>query len=117
MILAVAVLNEAEYEWYQHEPVYLGAGGTPEQAAALRHLGDHDEWKNASTLFGDVEQDALVYAVAITRSGKPPTEVQLRLKSALGERELVELTMTICAYNCCSRFLLACDINPPDDED
>src|SRR5436853_5904657 len=36
-IMAIAVLNKAEYEWAQHESEYLKAGGTKAQLAALRN--------------------------------------------------------------------------------
>src|SRR5205814_944382 len=32
-IMAIAVLNKAEYEWAQHEPEFLKAGGTKDQLA------------------------------------------------------------------------------------
>ena len=37
-IMAIAVMNKADYEWVAHEPEFLKAGGTKEQLAALRKL-------------------------------------------------------------------------------
>jgi hypothetical protein len=43
-IVFIGVLNEAEYEWAQHERVCVEAGGTLEQMDAMRNpdvaLGD-----------------------------------------------------------------------------
>src|SRR5712692_9055621 len=36
-IMAIAVINKADYEWAQHEPEFKNAGGTAEQLAALKN--------------------------------------------------------------------------------
>src|SRR5207237_10663336 len=35
-IMAIAVLNKADYEWIQHEPDFVKARGTKEQLAPLK---------------------------------------------------------------------------------
>jgi predicted nuclease with RNAse H fold len=56
-ILAIAVSNQASYQWLQHEPEFLQAGGTGEQLQALRAtLADAEH--NAS-LFDATERAAL----------------------------------------------------------
>src|SRR5689334_1439816 len=37
-IMAVGALNQADYEWVQHEPEFLKAGGTQAQLAALKNV-------------------------------------------------------------------------------
>lgn len=37
-ICCIAVLNKAEYEFYQHEQPWRNAGGTGEQVQAIRHV-------------------------------------------------------------------------------
>jgi len=60
-IMAIAVLNKADYEWVQHEPEFLKAGGTREQLAALKDL------KADPKLFDATELAALQLTIEMTR--------------------------------------------------
>jgi alkylhydroperoxidase family enzyme len=128
VILVVAVLNEAEYEWYQHEPVFFSEGGTKEQASILRTLRSDDgsainilegvetasNFESFNTVFSRLECEAIQLAISITRDIKPHASLKENIKAKIGMTQLVELIGTICSYNCVSRFLVACDIEPPD---
>jgi alkylhydroperoxidase family enzyme len=46
----------------------------------------------------------------MTLDVRVPDEVFSRLKSQFSEQEVVEITATIAAYNCVSRFLVALDV-------
>ena len=104
-ILLVARLNHAPYEFAQHEPVALREGVSPEQIAAL------DAWPDAPC-FGVRERAVLGYTQAMTRDVQVPTPVFDALRPWFNEREIVELTATIAAYNMVSRFLEALDVRP-----
>src|SRR5438128_10537603 len=64
-IMAIAVINQADYEWAAHEPEFLKAGGTKEQLAAVRKLNADPK------LFDETEQAALQLTVEMTRDVKP----------------------------------------------
>jgi len=46
----------------------------------------------------------------MTLSVSVPDEVFAKLKANFSEKEVVEITATIAAYNCVSRFLVALDV-------
>ena len=50
------------------------------------------------------------YTDAMTKEVQVPDEIFAKLKRWFGEQEIVEITATIAAYNCVSRFLVALDI-------
>ena len=60
---------------------------------------------------GEVERAVLAYTDEMTRNVKVGEGVVERLRELLGgEREVVELTVAVAAYNCVSRFLVALDV-------
>jgi len=105
VILLVAVRNRAPYEFLQHEPVAL-AEGVPQ--AKLDALARWEE----SPLFTPRERDVLAYAQAMTLQVQVPQAVFDAARSHFNDRELVELTATVAAYNMVSRFLEALQIEP-----
>jgi len=46
----------------------------------------------------------------MTLDVRVPDEVFAALKDLFSEREVVEITATVAAYNCVSRFLVALDV-------
>lgn len=52
----------------------------------------------------------LAYTDAMTLDVQVPDAVFAELKKSFSEREVVEITATISAYNCVSRFLVALDV-------
>lgn len=99
VILRIAVLNGATYEFEAHRPHALKAGLTEE---ALEHLRDNDLHR-----FGDLEKLALLYTDTMTREIEVPDALFAQLKTAFRPQALVELTATIAAYNMVSRLLVA----------
>ncbi|OZM78091.1 carboxymuconolactone decarboxylase family protein [Pseudonocardia sp. MH-G8] len=99
-ILRVAALNGADYEWRAHEPLGRAAGLTDADLTALR--GDCDPGTLAPRLSA-----ALAYTDAMTAHVTVPDEVFAYLREHFDDREVVELTVTIGAYNLVSRFLVA----------
>jgi alkylhydroperoxidase family enzyme len=52
----------------------------------------------------------LSYTDAMTLSVTVPDDVFANLKNHFSEKDIVEITATIAAYNCVSRFLVALDV-------
>jgi len=98
-IMAIAVLNKADYEWLQHESEFLKAGGTQEQLKALRKLDKKP--------FDAVERAALQLTIEMTRRARPKRATLDAVRKLLPDDQVVELIGTIAGYNMVSRFLLA----------
>jgi AhpD family alkylhydroperoxidase len=102
VILRVAVLNGAGYEFEAHVPHALAAGMSQETIDALR--------KDAVALKG-LESLVLQYTDAMTRDLVVPDALYAELDKAFDVKTLVELTATIAAYNMVSRLLVALRIH------
>jgi len=100
-IMAIAVLNKADYEWAQHESEFLKAGGTMAQLAALRKL------EADPNLFDEKERAALQLTIEMTREVRPKQATIDKVRSLLPDQQVVELIGTIAGYNMVSRFVLA----------
>jgi alkylhydroperoxidase family enzyme len=98
-IMVIAVLNKADYEWAQHEPEFLKAGGTRAQLEALRKLD--------LAPFDKTERAALQLTLEMTRDVKPKQTTINAVRKLLPDQQVVELIGTIAGYNMVSRFLLA----------
>jgi alkylhydroperoxidase family enzyme len=109
-ICFIAVLNEADYEFVHHAPVFLSAGGTEDQLAALR---SPEAAVVDRQLFDDTERATLQLTLEMTRSVKVSDETFAAIRSALAnEQQLVEIVGVIAAYNMVSRFLVAFGVEP-----
>ena len=105
-IIRVAILNNVKYVQRAHGPAYaLKEGLTPEQVDALV------DWKS-STLFSDKQRALLAYVDAMTRNIDVPEEVFSNFRAYQSERQMVEITMLISAYNMLTRFLKALKVDP-----
>ncbi|WP_275293803.1 carboxymuconolactone decarboxylase family protein [Amycolatopsis sp. La24] len=102
-VLRVAALNGADYEWAAHEPVARKEGMTAEQVGALRVDGD-------TALLDERQRAAVAYTDAMTENVSVPEEVFSALHKHFDSREIVELTVTVGAYNLVSRFLVALEV-------
>lgn len=109
-ICYVAVLNDASYELEQHAPIYIAAGGTDQQIAALqRDSIDH-------TLFDPLEVGVLELTRQMTREINVAGETIESLRELLGsEQKVVEIIGVVAAYNMVSRFLVATEITTEFD--
>ncbi|MEU3662435.1 carboxymuconolactone decarboxylase family protein [Streptomyces sp. NPDC032940] len=101
IMLRVAALNRAEFEWGVHHPAYLDAGGSDEKSQALREE-DAD-----STLFNEEERALITLTDQSTRRVEVDADVIEHLKRLFGEAQTVEAVATVAAYNMVSRFLVA----------
>ncbi len=107
----VAVLNGADYEFFHHAPELIAAGGTQEQVDALRRI---DDLAADLSMFSQVEQDAILLTVQMTRDIQVSEHLMQRLHEALGSTQVVELVGTVAAYNMVSRFLIALGVQPEE---
>ncbi|MFJ9380718.1 carboxymuconolactone decarboxylase family protein [Streptomyces sp. NPDC101455] len=108
VILRIAVLNRAPYEWTAHEPEARAAGLDDHHLAALRR----DDVSSHPAL--DARQRrVLAYTDAMTRHVHVPDAVFDALRDDFTDTELVELTATVAAYGMVSRFLVALDVELP----
>jgi alkylhydroperoxidase family enzyme len=103
-IMAVGALNQADYEWVQHESEYLKAGGTQAQLAALKNVAAAAKNDN---LFDEAERATLVLTEEMTRSIKVSDATMKRIRKQLPLDQVIELIGTIAGYNMASRFLVA----------
>jgi 4-carboxymuconolactone decarboxylase len=102
IILRVAVINRAPYEFEAHVPHAL-AGGVPQATIdALRSPG-----LPTDAGLDPAEAVALEYADAMTRDIDVPDALFERVNQHFQDQALVDLTATVAAYNMVSRFLVA----------
>jgi uncharacterized peroxidase-related enzyme len=106
VIMRVAVLTGCDYVLSVHKALYAKpAGVTPEQVDALR------DWRQ-STLFAGRDSALLAYVDAMTRDVEVPDAAFEGIRRHFDDREVVEVTVLIAAYNMHTRFLKALNIEP-----
>jgi 4-carboxymuconolactone decarboxylase len=100
VILRVAVLNRAPYEFAQHEPVAKRAGVSDAKIEALRApaLGD---------AFDEDERAVLALTDTMTRNVQVDDATIAPVLARYDARVVVEIVATIAVYNMVSRFLEA----------
>jgi 4-carboxymuconolactone decarboxylase len=108
-ILRIAALNGAEYEWRAHEPLGRAGGLTDGDIAVLR--GDR-----AADALAPRPAAVLAYTDAMTSQVTVPDDVFARLREHFDDREIIELTVTVGAYNLVSRFLVALEVGTEERE-
>lgn len=111
-ICRVAVLNRAWYEWEQHAPILEASGGiTAEGIEYLRSRPrEAASRKDAEALLDRRHVLVLEYTDAMTVDVVVNDALFAEMKQEFSDREVVEITSTIAAYNCVSRFLVALDV-------
>jgi len=105
IILRVAILNGAAYEFDAHIPHALKAGISQDAINATRLLSPTN-----SKLWTPAQQVALQATDALTRELTISDALFTQIKTHFSEQEQVELFATIGAYNMVSRFLKAFQI-------
>ena len=103
MILRVAVLNRAAFEFDAHVPHALQAGVSREKIDALRD-------PPLSDLFLPLERLVLELTDAMTREVQVPEALMDRLRQHFDAKGLVEVVATVAAYNMVSRLLVALNV-------
>jgi 4-carboxymuconolactone decarboxylase len=103
MILRVAVLNGASFEYDAHVPHALKAGVSAEKIDAVRQ----DE---LSDVFAPLERLVLELSDAMTRRIVVPDELMSRIQHHFDPKGVVEVVATVAAYNMVSRLLVALNV-------
>jgi len=115
IILRVAVLNRATFEFEAHVPSARAAGIADAKMDAVRHwrAESRDAGATGATpgvVFSDDEVLVLELADAMTRDIEVPDGLMERLAKRFDARGVVEVVATVAAYNMVSRFLVALKI-------
>jgi alkylhydroperoxidase family enzyme len=129
VILRIAIINKAPYEWYQHYGEFISGGGTRDEARAL---GRYDAVGDA--LFSALDIALLRYTDSVTKAVRVEDGLYDQVKghfmaAASGAREgegegvdaeadckMVELTALIGGYNMVSRVLVTLEITEEGEE-
>ncbi|HEY7302012.1 MAG TPA: carboxymuconolactone decarboxylase family protein [Xanthobacteraceae bacterium] len=106
VIIRVGYLNRCSYVIKQHVPLLSGAEGlTQEECDALA------DW-SGSAFFSERERTALAFTDASTRDVEVPDGVFNALQPHFSERQILELTVLVGAYNMHTRMCQALAIDP-----
>jgi len=111
VILRIATLNEASYEWLQHEPVGRSEGLTTAQLRAIRLTPPFKASQNVLAVLGPPLSAMMMFTDWSTNTAKVPNHIFAELQKFLNNQQLVEATVTVGGYNFVSRFLLALDVD------
>lgn len=103
VILRVAVLNRAPYEFEAHLSHARSAGLTAAKIEAVKGASRGE--------FAPLEALVLDYTDAMTREVQVPDALFDQVREAFDPTVRVELTATIAAYNMVSRLLAALDVH------
>ncbi len=115
VILRVAALNDADFEWTAHEPIGRRAGLTDVHLQLLRHP-DRTTDPATGAAWTPVQAAVLAFTDASTRGVVVPDAVFAAVRDHLDDRQVVELTGTVAGYAMVSRFLVALEVPPPSGE-
>ena len=106
-ICTVAVETGAAYEWSQHAPEFLAAGGSEAQLLALQA----PDPANNVHAFKAAERAVVALAQAMTRNVQVDAAVFGAVQATLpSPQQQVELVGVIASYNMVSRFLVALQV-------
>lgn len=113
-ISRIAALNHAVHEWDVHAALAVKAGVSRE---TMQVVFEHPAVGRGAERMGEgldtlttEERDVLVYTDQMTVGVQVDEGVSQALKGFLDDAQIVELTATVAAYNCVSRFLVALDV-------
>ncbi|KAJ3995227.1 beta-ketoadipate enol-lactone hydrolase [Lentinula boryana] len=122
MILRVAAINHAAFEWIHHEHVARDAGLTTDQLYVIRDTSSLPSFGNR--ILSPLQTAALAFAHHSTSTVTVPPEITLSLADALRssitsdfddtdsltQDLLVESAAVVASYNMVSRFLVSLDV-------
>ena len=103
MILRVAVLNGAGFEYDAHVPHAEKAGVSKQKIDAVRN-------EQLPDVFAPLERLVLELTDAMTRQVVVPPELMARLQQHFDAKGVVEVVATVAAYNMVSRLLVALNV-------
>jgi uncharacterized peroxidase-related enzyme len=95
--LTASGLNRCEYCLGHHRAFGKKAGLSERQIQEVNSFGSSDA-------YDDLQRDVIRYAEELTRTAEVDDDLSARLKAALTERGLVELTVTVALANFTNRI-------------
>jgi len=104
VVMRVAALNGAEYEWQAHRDAATAAGLSPAQIEALRRDGTPDGG------FDERQRAILALTDAMTNGISVPAGIFAQLSPMFSSRQMLELVATVAAYNMVTRFVVALEL-------
>lgn len=109
VILRVANLSKARYEWVQHVGIAAAVGATREQIAAL------ERGATEAACFDAIERTVLRFATEVVRDVRASDATFAAVAAHLSPREIVELILTVSYYMLIARLLetTAVDMDEP----
>ncbi len=113
VILRVAVLNNAPFEFEAHAPIALKAGVTQnaiDQLKAAPYDLNHQGLQAQAHCFSAEQLVALKLTDTMTKEITVPDALYAQVKQHFGDQQQVDLVATAAAYNMVSRFLEALQI-------
>jgi 4-carboxymuconolactone decarboxylase len=105
VILRVAVLNRASYEFDAHAPIALAAGVSQAVVDLMRQVS-----LKKPELLSKAELTAILLTDAMTRDIDVPDALYAQVQEHFNAQGQIDLVATIAAYNMVSRFLVALHI-------
>lgn len=103
IILRVAIINRAPYEFDAHVPHALKAGLSNEQLEALKA----QTFEQIAPIFSAIEIAVLRLTDVMTIQIQVPDEVFEPIRAHYNDQEVLEVVTTIASYNMVSRLLNA----------
>ena len=103
LIMQLAVLTGASFEWQAHWPAAVKAGVSPAQLAAF------GSW-SSSDLFDEPTKAALRCGAEMIADGGASAEAVAALRTHYSDGECIELILTSAFYSCVSHVLLTIGI-------
>ncbi|SHF83097.1 carboxymuconolactone decarboxylase family protein [Geodermatophilus nigrescens] len=119
VVLRVAVLTGAEFEWTAHEPIGRRAGLTDRHLRRLRAAeptADPAAEPADGPVWTPAQAAVLAFTDASARAVDVPDAVFAAVREHLDDRQVVELTVLVGGYCMVSRFLVAMRVPPSDGE-
>ncbi|QRV83117.1 carboxymuconolactone decarboxylase [Ceratobasidium sp. AG-Ba] len=116
MILRVAALEGAAYEWRLHEGVGRQEGLTTEQLLLIRD-STFSPLGRGPTPFTDPQLAAIAFTDASTRNAHIPESIFQEFKKHMkDDRQIVEAVLTVAGYNMVARTLVALNVDGASED-
>jgi alkylhydroperoxidase family enzyme len=111
-ISRVVALNETWFEWKAHAPLLLKSSDVSISQPAVDYilnspLNSHKIGASGPGGLEEKHMAVIAFTDASTKDIKVPQNVFDELKKSFDEKEIIEITATVAAYNCVTRFLVA----------
>ena len=93
-----------------------GIGDLEEKELRNGHREIESEGKDGGKGLSEMQWAVIAYTDAMTKDVKVADELFERMRKWFKEKEIVEITATVAAYNCVSRFLVALDVGEMNEK-